>query len=306
MTIVSPTHPTDYRNYLEPEVVSRLSRLDLVARLVVEGFITGLHRSPYHGFSVEFSEYRPYIPGDPLRNIDWKVLGRTDRYYVKQFEEETNLKAYLLVDASGSMGYKSRSLTKIQYATYLSAALSYLMLVQRDAVGLAAFDTKLRAYLPPRSAYNTLHVLLKELSSIRAGGDTHIAGIFHSMAERIQRRGLIVVMSDLLDNPEEILNALKHFRHKKHEVIVFHILDPSETDLAFEKETVFTDMETRETVQTQPWLIQTDYRKSIQRWMNRFKLQCHEHRIDYVPMTTSSSYADALFRYLIMRKRIGG
>ncbi|RKY52197.1 MAG: DUF58 domain-containing protein, partial [Candidatus Neomarinimicrobiota bacterium] len=170
---------TDYRKYLRPEVVSRLSRLDLVARLVVEGFITGLHRSPYHGFSVEFSEHRPYMPGDSLRHIDWKVWGRTDRYYVKQFEEETNLRAYILLDSSGSMGYTSGNITKLQYAKYLTAALSYLMLRQRDAVGLATFDKKIRTYLPPRSIFSTLSLTLKELDRLEAGGETNLSNIFH-------------------------------------------------------------------------------------------------------------------------------
>lgn len=297
---------TDYRKYLEPEVVSRLSRLDLVARLVVEGFITGLHRSPYHGFSVEFSEYRPYMPGDPLRNIDWKVLGRTDRFYVKQFEEETNLKAYLFLDASGSMKYGSVQWTKIQYATYLAAALSYLMLIQRDAVGLAVFDTELKSYFPPRSAYNAMHIILKNLESVQAGGDTNISGILHGLAERIRRRGLIIVLSDLMDDPQAVLNALKHFRHKKHEVIVFHVLDPDEIRLRFDRDTVFVDMETHETIQTQPWRIRSEYGKTVSGWMERYKWECRKAGIDYVPMDTSASYADALFRYLVMRKRIGG
>jgi uncharacterized protein (DUF58 family) len=300
------TSRSDYRKYLNPDIVSRLSRLDLVARLVVEGFMTGLHRSPYHGFSVEFSEYRPYLPGDPVRDIDWKLLGRTDRHYVKLFEEETNLKATLLVDASGSMGYASRKMTKIRYAIHLSAALSYLMLIQRDAVGLGIFDTTLRSYLPPRSAFHTLHLLLKTLDAVRCGGDTRISEIFHGMAERIHRRGLIVVLSDLMDDPDQVLSALKHFRHKKHEVVVFHILDPYEIRMQFDREAVFVDMETGERLQTQPWFIRNAYGEGIAEWMNRFKLECREHRIDYVPLETSASYADALFRYLVMRKRIGG
>jgi uncharacterized protein (DUF58 family) len=297
---------TDTRKYLDPQVISRLSRLDLVARLVVEGFITGLHRSPYHGFSVEFSEYRPYMPGDPLKIIDWKVLGRTDRYYVKQFEEETNLKAYLLVDASGSMKYASGGLTKSRYAVLLSAALTYLMLLQRDAVGLAVFDDRVRTYLPPRSMAQTLNVILRELDRLACGGDTDIAAIFHSMAERIQRRGLVIVLSDLLDDPENVLRSLKHFRHKKHEVIVFHILDPDEMRLRFDRETVFVDLETGEELQTRPWRVRDSYEKTVAGWMKRIRLECRQHRIDYVPMDTSTSFADALFRYLVVRKRMGG
>jgi uncharacterized protein (DUF58 family) len=297
---------TEYQKYLDPQVVSRLSRLDLIARLVVEGFISGLHRSPYHGFSVEFSEHRPYIPGDPLRNIDWKVLGRTDRFYVKQFEEETNLKAYLLLDASNSMRYASRAITKSRYASCLSAALSYLMLMQRDAVGLAVFDNALRSYIPPRSAYTALNAILKQLDASECRNDTDLASVLHVMAERIQRRGLVVLLSDLLDDPRNVLNALKHFRHKKHEVIVFHILDPAEIAMGFDRETVFVDMETREEIQTQPRHLRSGYDAAVSSWMERFKLECREHRIEYIPMDTSASFEDALFRYLIVRKRLGG
>jgi uncharacterized protein (DUF58 family) len=297
---------TEYRKYLRPDVVSRLSRLDLVARLVVEGFITGLHRSPYHGFSVEFSEYRPYMPGDPLRNIDWKVLGRTDRYYVKQFEEETNLKAYLLMDASGSMGYTSGSLTKLQYAIYLAAALSYLMLLQRDAVGLVTFDSSIRSYLPPRSVFSTLHILLKELDKLKTGGETQLSTTFHDLAERIKRRGLIIVFSDLLDNPDAVLTALKHFRHKKHEVIVFHILDPMERSFDFKKDTLFIDMETEDKIQTQPWHIRSEYKSIVKNFLDRYKRECRQYRIDYVSIDTSQHFDTALFNYLAMRKKIGG
>jgi len=297
---------TDYRKYLNPEVVSRLPRLDLVARLVVEGFITGLHRSPYHGFSVEFSEYRPYMPGDPMRHIDWKVLGRTDRYYVKQFEEETNLRAHILLDASGSMGFASQNLSKLQYATYLAAALSYLFLLQRDAVGLVTFDEKIRSYLPPRSVFSYLHVLLKELDNIKCGGETNLANTFHDLAERIKRRGLIMVFSDLLDNQDRVLNALKHFRHRKHEVIVFHILDPKEKTFSFKRDALFIDMETGEKIETQPWHIRTHYQKRVTDMLNRYKRECRQHRIDYVCMDTSESFQTALFHYLAARKRIGG
>ena len=297
---------TDYRKYLEPEVVSRLSRLDLVARLVVEGFITGLHRSPYHGFSVEFSEYRPYIPGDPLRYIDWKVWGRTDRYYVKQFEEETNLRAYILLDASGSMGYSSGKVTKLRYATYLAAALSYLMLLQRDAVGLVTFDTNIRSYLPPRSVFSYLHVLLKEMDALNSGGRTRVSTTFHDLAERIKRRGLIIVLSDLFDDPDEVLNALKHFRHRKNEVIVFHILDPMEKAFAFDGDALFVDMETGEKVQTQPWHIRSEYTKRVAGFLDRYKRECRQHRIDYMATDISQPFDRALFNYLVMRKRIGG
>ena len=296
----------DYKKFLRPDVVSRLSRMDLIARLVVEGFITGLHRSPYHGFSVEFSEYRPYMPGDPLRHVDWRVWGRTDRFYVKQFEEETNLKSYLLLDASASMAYTSGNITKLQYGIYLSAALTYLMLIQKDAVGLVTFDTKIRNWLPPRSVFSYLHAILKTLDALQCKGETGLADTLHTLAERIKRRGLIILISDLLDQPESVINALKHFRHRKHEVIVFHVLDPKERYFDFTQDAEFIDMETGEKIQTQPWHIRADYQKKVQTFLDTFKNECRQHRIDYVPMDTSQPFDTALLNYLAFRKKIGG
>ncbi len=298
--------PADFRKYLHPETISRLSGLDLVARRVVEGFITGLHRSPYHGFSVEFSEYRPYMPGDPFKTIDWKVLGRTEKYYVKQSEEETNLKAYLLLDMSGSMGFSSSAITKFQYASYLSAALAYLLLMQRDAVGLVTFDEKLRAYHPPRSVMTYLNLLLGEIDNAVPGGRTRISATCHDLAERIKRRGLVMIFSDLMDDPDKVLSALKHFRHRKHEVIVFHILDPLELTLNLNDDTEFIDLETGERIQTQPWHIKAKYQNLLQNFQNRFKLECRRHAIDYVPVQTDQPFDQALFQYLTFRKRIGG
>lgn len=294
----------DVREYLKPEVVARLSRLDLVARLVVEGFITGLHQSPYHGFSVEFSEYRPYLPGDATRDIDWKVFGKSDRLYVKQYEEETNLKAYLLLDTSGSMAYGSGDLTKFQYATYLAASLAHLMLRQRDAVGLMVFDEQMREYVPPRSRGSHLNTLLQALRRARPeGSDTNLAGSFHDLAERVVRRGLIIVLSDLLDDPDRTLSGLKHFRHRKHEVIVFHILDPMERDFAFDRETQFVDLESGASVSTEPWQVAAEYRASVQETMHRFRKECRERLIDYVALDVEEPFDTALYNYLGKRKR---
>ena len=293
------------RDYLRPDVVSRLSRLDLVARLVVEGFITGLHRSPYHGFSVEFSEYRHYIPGDSARDIDWKVYGKTDRLYVKQYEEETNLKAYLLFDVSRSMGYASGDISKFQYAAFLSAALAYLMLRQRDAVGLVSFDSAIRSHLPPRSVGSHLHAVLRALqAAVPDGTDTDLSSAFHDLAERNLRRGLIVVFSDLLDDPRAVLSGLKHFRHRKHEVIVFHILDPRERDLAFDLETRFVDLESGAQVATEPWHMAPDYRAHMEGVIDRFRRECRESLIDYICLDTDEPFDTALFGYLVKRKRL--
>ena len=293
--------------YLDPVTISRLTRLDLVARLVVEGFMTGLHRSPYHGFSVEFSEHRQYMPGDSLRDLDWKALGKTDRLYVKRYEEETNLKGYLLLDVSGSMEYNSGApFSKYRYAASLAAALAFLMLRQRDAVGLMLFSDKIEAYLPPRSIHSHLKVLLKEIDSTTPTSDTHIAAAFHDLAERISRRGLIIVLSDLLDDPETTLTGLRHFRHRGHEVIVFHILDPREIDLDFRGEARFYDLENpNEILATQPRQVQAEYVGMMTEMIDRYRLACAEANIDYALMDTTTPFDVALRQYLSKRKKIG-
>ena len=294
----------DYRRFLKPEIVSKLSNMDLKARLVVEGFITGLHRSPYHGFSVEFAEHRQYMPGDSIRHIDWKVYAKSDRFFVKEYEEETNLKSYILLDASGSMAYRSNGIAKLEYGSYLSAALAYLMLTQRDAVGLALFDSRIRRYIAPRSVMSHLSILLKELDGVDASETTNVSATFHQLAERIKRRGLIIVISDLFDDPQDILLGLKHFRHKKHEVIVFHVLDPYERTFAYKAEARFKDMETEEELPTQPWHIWTEYRELMKERVETFKRECRAALIDYVLMDTSIDFDYALFSYLNKRKRL--
>ncbi|MDW7679908.1 MAG: DUF58 domain-containing protein [bacterium] len=296
---------SEYRKYLNPEIISRLKNMQLRARLIVEGFISGLHRSPYHGFSVEFSDYRPYMPGDEIRHIDWKAYGKTNRFYIKRFEEETNLKAYLLLDTSASMGYASHKISKLEYASYLAAALSFLMIGQRDAVGLVRFDQKIRQYLAPRSMPSYLSEILKSLENIRPSEKSESAKTFHEMAERIHRRGLIIVLSDLLDEPDEVLSGLKHFRHKHHEVIVFHILDPMEIHFDFKKNAQFQDLETNEKLATQPWHIRAEYRKLMNAFIDNYKRECRANRIDYMLLESSMNYDRALLEYLIKRKRLG-
>ncbi|MDZ7316458.1 MAG: DUF58 domain-containing protein [candidate division KSB1 bacterium] len=292
--------------FLQPQIVSKLGNLELIARLVVEGFITGLHKSPYHGFSVEFAEHRPYMPGDEIRHIDWKIYAKTDRFFIKQFEEETNLKAYLLLDASASMGYTSHAITKLRYAAILAASLTFLMLRQRDAVGLVTFDQLIRTLLPPRSVPSYLSLILKELQNTAAGSSTRIAAALHQTAERLHRRGLIILLSDLLDEPREILAGLKHFRHKKHEVIVFHLLDPREITFDFRQDGFFQDMESGETLPTQPWHVRSEYRRLAAQFIEEMKRECLSHRIDYVTVRTDTPLDRVLLEYLIKRKRIGG
>jgi uncharacterized protein (DUF58 family) len=293
------------RRYLDPSVVCRLARMDIKARLVVEGFVAGLHKSPYRGFSVEFAEHRQYMPGDPLRHVDWKVYAKSDKYYVKEYEEETNLRAYILLDMSASMGYSSGGITKFDYAAHLSAALSFLMLQQRDSVGLVLFDDKLRRYLAPRSTPTHLHQILKELDGAETSAGTDVGTALHRLTERIHRRGLVILLSDLMDDPEQVLMALRYFRHKKHEVVVFHILDPKEVRFDFDREARFEDLETDDHVVAQPWRIQQDYVREVERWRAGYRRVCRENLIDYNSIETTTPYDVALLSYLGKRSRLG-
>jgi uncharacterized protein (DUF58 family) len=299
--------------YLKPDVVSKLSNMELSARLVVEGFITGLHKSPYHGFSVEFAEHRQYMAGDEIRRIDWKVYGKTDRYYIKQYEEETNLKSYIILDASASMAFASddperkgeKRISKLSYASFIAASLSYLMIQQRDAVGLTIYDTGIRSMVPPHATKAYLRRILRELEQATPGHATGTAPALHQMAERITRRGLVIVLSDLFDDPAQVIAALKHFRHNHHEVLVMQVLDPMERSFAFGADAIFKDMETKEELTTQPFQIQRAYRQTMQNFLERYKRECRENNIDYVLLDTSVPFDTALFQYLNKRKKIG-
>ena len=290
---------------LTPDIISRLNNLSLKARFVVEGFIVGLHKSPYHGFSVEFSEHRAYGAGDEIRHVDWKLWGKTDRFFIKQFEEETNLKSYLLVDQSLSMTYKSKNITKLEYAQILAASLGYLMLKQQDAVGLTLFDDRIRVNIPARSKRSHLNIILSQMQNIIAGPETTIAPVLHKTAEAIKKRGLIILISDLFDDPDKVLSGLQHFRYKGHEVIVFHVLDPQELTLDFTQRTRFRDMESGEEIVTDPWHIQSDYQKSMEQFCDYIKSNCRQKNIDYVQLSTDLPLDIALSEYLIKRKRIG-
>ncbi len=293
------------RSYLLPHVVAKLANMELRARLVVEGFIAGLHRSPYHGFSVEFAEHRPYMPGDEIRHVDWKVYARTDRYTIKQYEEETNLKSYLVLDTSRSMAFASAGrISKLEYASYLAASLAYMMVKQSDAVGLALFDETVTTYLPPRASRAYLQQIHAALQNARAAARTEAARSMHLVAERITRRGLVIVLSDLMDEPERILTALKHFRHKKNEVIVMHVLDPLERTFAFGDDATFRDMETDERMTTQPWHIRRAYAEAMHAFTERYKRECREHHIDYVLLDTATPFDTALTGYLSKRERL--
>lgn len=295
----------DYRKYLDPKATAELKGIDLKARLVVEGFITGLHKSPYHGFSVEFAEYRPYRAGDEVKNIDWKVYGRSNRYYVKQYEEETNLRSTILLDVSASMGFSSEgNLPKVEYASYLAASLSYLMMKQRDSVGLALYDKEVKTYLPSNSRPSYLNLILKTLESIETTGETETSAALDQLADQIKRRGLIIIISDFFDDLNSISSALKHFRHKENEVILFQILDPRELDFNFGRSAKFIDLESNEELVTNSHQLKESYQKAVQEFIAGIKTLCYNQNIDYNLITTSDPFDKALREFLSKRAKI--
>ncbi len=290
---------------MTPNFISELSNMELRARLIVEGFMVGMHRSPYHGFSVEFAEHRQYFPGDDISNIDWKVYGRSDRLYIKQYEEETNLKAYILIDASKSMGFKRRgAVSKLEYAAYLAAGLTYLMMKQQDATGLAIYDETVRKFFEPHLTYSYMKLLLTELSNLEPNSKTSTATALSALAERIKRRGLIIVISDFLDDSKSVVTALKHFRHRKNEVIAFHVLDDSEIDLDFPGDSVFADLETGERISTQAPALKSAYKKRVESFIHDLKSRCFENDIDYALLSTSTPFDKGLTAYLMRRKKM--
>lgn len=300
------TPKSSYQQFLQPEVVARIKNLELIAKFIVEGFLVGLHKSPFHGFSVEFSEHRQYMPGDNIRDIDWKVWGRTDRYYIKRYEEETNLKAYILLDISGSMGYTSHKVTKLQYASYLAAAFSYMFLKQRDAVGLVLFSDQIHKLLPAKSTRSYLKFILKELEQAKTQqSKTNISQTLHLLAEKVKRRGLIILLSEFLyEDTNRILEGLQHFRHYGHEVLVFNILDPNDRFFDFGDEATFVDMETGEQIKTQPYLIKEDYRNLIESFYQELTTECRGMQIDFQNIMTNESFDKAILKYLIKRQKM--
>jgi uncharacterized protein (DUF58 family) len=301
----------EYMRLLDPDALAKIGRLELIARGVVEGFVSGRHKSPYKGFSVEFAEHRQYSPGDDTRDLDWRVLAKSDRYYIKQFIEETNLRATILLDASGSMKYvgkaaalhAGRPLSKFEYGQYMAASLAHLMIHQQDAVGLVTFDTKVRSYIPARSRVSHLRVVLDEISRTRPGEETAVAPIFHDIAERARRRGLIVIISDLFDDVENVLSSLHHFRYKKHEVVLFHVMAQEELTFPFDRWSVFQDLELSATrVQLDPQAVRAEYLEQVRKFVHRLELGCGQMGVDYVPVLTNRPFDEALAQYLASRK----
>jgi uncharacterized protein (DUF58 family) len=297
----------NYQRYLNPRVLASLEGLDLRARMVVEGYVAGMHRSPYHGFSVEFAEHREYAPGDDIRHVDWKVWSRTDKYYLKQYEEETNLLTYLLLDTSESMAYASdENVSKLQYAQFIAGALAYLVLQQQDSVGLATFDDRIQHYLRPSGQASHLKEICHVMDVSPARSKTDIGVIFHDLAERFKKRGVVAILSDLFDDVDKILSGLKHFRHRRHEVIVFHILDPAELEFPFRSTTLFKGLEGLPEILTEPYALRRAYQAEIGEFLTRLKKGCQMINVDYVPLRTDQELDMALSSYLAARAvRIG-
>jgi uncharacterized protein (DUF58 family) len=283
-------------------VLASLEGLDLQARMVVEGYVAGLHASPYHGFSVEFAEHREYVPGDDIRHVDWKVWSKTDKFYLKQYEEETNLLTYLLLDTSESMAYASgKNVTKLQYAQFIAAALGYLVLQQQDSVGLATFDAGVGKYLRPSGQPSHLKELLHVMDAVPAGAKSDMGAVFHDLAERFKKRGVVVVLSDFFDDPARVLAGLKHLRHRRHEVIVFHILDPAEVDFPFRETTLFKGLEGLPEILTEPHALRKAYREELGAFLDELKKGCRMIDIDYVPLRTDQDLDGPLSTYLASR-----
>jgi uncharacterized protein (DUF58 family) len=290
--------------YLRPEVVRQVARLDLRAKFIVEGFLQGLHASPFHGFSVEFSEHRKYVPGDDLKDLDWNVLARTDKYYLKKFQAETNVIGHLAMDLSASMAYTYRQeLTKFEYGICLAAALGYLMIHQQDPVGLVTFDTAIRTALPPRSKRTQLGQILALLANLKPTGNTDIAACLHQLAAMVRNRSLIMLFSDLLADPGPILAGLHNLRHRGHEIILFHILDEAEVHFPFEGLVEFADVEENRKLTLDAKSMRPDYLRSLGAFRERYKADCNRVGIDYVPIDTSVNFDKALMEYLLQRKR---
>ena len=299
---------------INPEILSQIKGLELKAKKIIEGFIAGLHKSPYHGFSVEFAEHRPYNTGDDFKHIDWKVYAKKERFYVKQYEEETNLRCFLVLDTSSSMYFKHKAQwTKLEYSAYLAAAMAYLMQGQSDAVGFASFADTLRTILPAKGTRRHLRRIFLEIEpylTINKGDFTASAAALHELAERIHQRSLVVIFTDLFENIEThdaLISALKHLRHRKHEIILFNITEHyTELNLNLEYERyLLEDLESGEQLEISPAQIAQDYRAKVTMYLQRFKQACNEFQIDFESVSTEQPFSEALIHYLKKRSRLG-
>jgi uncharacterized protein (DUF58 family) len=287
--------------YLDPQTLARVRSLELKARSMVEGYLSGMHRSPYHGFAVEFAQHREYVPGDDIRHIDWKVYGRSERFYLKQYEQDTNLVCWLLVDASESMKYGSGETTKFDYACTAAAALAYLIVHQADSVGLATFDAEIKSFLRPSGRISHLKDLLTVLTAGPGAGQTRLGPTLNELAGRIQRRGLVMLFSDLLDEPAEVLAGLRHLRYQRHDVVVFHVLDGAEMDFPFQDATLFRGLEQMPDLLTDPRSLRDSYMEELTKFLDELKRGCRAQHVDYVPLRTDGDAGVALAAYLARR-----
>ncbi|HXG65657.1 MAG TPA: DUF58 domain-containing protein [Blastocatellia bacterium] len=302
MQVSSPQTGT---RFLAPEVLARISSLELVARAVVEGFISGLHRSPHLGFSTDFAEHRQYMPGDDLRHLDWKLLARTDRLYIKKYQADTNSQIHLLLDASASMGYASGEVSKLQYAQYLAASLAFLGVRQHDSVGLIAFNEDVIEHVPTRSRSGHLRTLLGTIERLAPGRNTAIVQQLHRLAATLTRRGIVVLISDLYDEPARILEGLEHLRFEGNEVIVFHVLDRQELDFDFAEPLVLEDAETEEQLHVLPDVVRDEYVRAIKLHIDALRDGAARSRIDYELLRTNQPLDAALFAFLARRAHLG-
>ncbi len=290
------------RSYFDPLVLARLANLSLKARWVVEGMMSGIHRSRSKGFSVEFEEHREYSPGDEIRRIDWKALGKFDRYFIKETADETNLRATLVLDGSASMDYGSNGVTKFEYASILTASLAYLILRQQDAAGVVTFSNRIESFIPPKAKRGYVFEILRSLEAHRPAGETNAGKILQEIAGKMRRRGLVILVSDLLDDAEKVLNALRLFRFNGHDVIVFHVMDSAEIELPFEGNILFEDMEQADLrVTVDPQTIRQVYRAVVEEFIDHVRKECHASTIDYQLLSTSTPLDRALVSYLSWR-----
>ncbi|UJS16638.1 MAG: DUF58 domain-containing protein [Candidatus Jettenia sp.] len=288
-------------NPFDPVTLSKIANLELRARTIVDGALSGIHKSPFKGSSIEFLEHKEYSPGDEIKHIDWRVHARSDKYYIKQFEEETNLKCYIFLDASGSMGYKSTGVSKSEYAATLAASLAYLLLKQSDLVGLISFSDKVLQYIPPRSRITHLHALVNVLTEVKTAGKSNIGDVLKEFVEKIGRRSLLIVISDFFDDVEKIVHQLKSFQFKKNDIILFHILDSYELTFPFETITFFESMEDERRILAEPKSMKEQYLSEINRFIEQFRQTCYENQIDYLLIDTSTPLDQALIKFLTRR-----
>lgn len=291
--------------FLAPEILARINSLELIARAVVEGFVSGLHRSPYLGFSTDFAEHRQYMPGDDLRHLDWKLLARTDRLYIKKYQGDTNAQVHLLVDASASMGYGSGVVTKLQYAQYLASSLAFLAVRQHDSIGMVAFDEDVIDHVPPRSRTGHLRTVLGSIEQLVPGRGTALSKQLHRTAELLTRRGIIVLISDLYDEPKLVMEGLEHLRFRGNDVVVFQILDRQELDFSFNEPVVLEDSETEEQMHVMPDELRDEYLRLIRLHVDALREGAARNRIDYELLRTSEPLDAALFSYLARRSHLG-